>query len=1078
MFCRHPRLSTLPAELFEGLASFRDLEARIAPLPEELQRGDALEVFVEAYLQTQPLFQVQDLWLVGQIPKVVRKALNLPNDHKSIDGVFRTRSGTLVPYQVKFRIGRPQVGVREVSTFLGLTERAKDRLLISNSDRYAGDIENRDHLRILTGTYFDSLSGDELNAIAAWLKGRPARPAPAVPRPHQRAAIADITACLSTEDRATAVMACGTGKTLVGLRVAEAIRPKTALVLVPSLALLSQVLADWSRDTHWGEHFEYLCVCSDPSASRAADEWSLRTSEAPFPVETNPAVVRQFLSRPAGGKVRVIFSTYQSAPIVAKGQVRGTAFDFAIFDEAHKTAGPRSGTFAFALEDQRLRIRKRLFLTATPRKVNLRQRNRQGDFQMVSMEDERVYGRRAHEYTFARAVTDAVICDYSVVVATVDPAEVSGFAIKHGITLVQGNAEAVKWVATQVAVTRAIESTRAQKVITFHSRIEQAKHFASNSPRGIGQFLPQFMVGHVNGSQPVADRKETLSGFGRDQKLLVTNARCLTEGVDLPSVDMVVFNNPRKSKVDVVQAVGRAMRKAPGSNKSVGYIVIPVLLPPNSAEDLEAACLKTDWEELVAVLGALRDHDTRLDDYIRDQQIAVGRGQVFGARGCVGNMRVVGPQVSLETLQRHIAAIIVDRLGATWDRRFGELQNFKERCGHCNVPQKYDANPTLGIWLNVQRRAYAKGTLAPARRNRLESMGVVWNAFDAAWESQFEALKAFAMQHGHCRVPQQYTDDPRLGLWLFKQRRLKKAGKLCGEREARLARLGVDWDPDAAVWEQRFADLKAFKAVHGHCDVPKEWRANQKLGTWLSVQRRCYAANQLSHSRRARLEGLGVVWKKNEVSWDRRLGELKVFRDREGHCNVPREDPRYRSLAKWVNTQRVRNGRNALRQDRVHRLEELGFTWDTHEEKWDHYIAELTRFRFEYGHCDVSSKDPQRKKLARWLISQRRAKKRNTLAADRVLQLESLGVTWDTRDASWDDHFAALQRFVSTHQHCKVPQSYRDGSIALGKWVNGQRVAGKRGKIRSDRLARLKAVGFVWAHESQVKRSRASKRGL
>jgi len=222
MFCRHPRLNTLRTDLFSDLASFRALESRIALLDEELQRGDALEVFVEAYLQTHPLFQVKDLWLVGQIPGDVRKTLNLPRDQKGIDGVFRTRSGSLVPYQVKFRIARPRVNVREVSTFLGLTERATDRMLISNSDRYAGDIENRDHLRILTGTYFDSLTRDELAAIAEWLKGRPVRPTPAKPRPHQQAAIKDITAAFVEEDRATAVMACGTGKTLVGLRVAEA----------------------------------------------------------------------------------------------------------------------------------------------------------------------------------------------------------------------------------------------------------------------------------------------------------------------------------------------------------------------------------------------------------------------------------------------------------------------------------------------------------------------------------------------------------------------------------------------------------------------------------------------------------------------------------------------------------------------------------------------------------------------------------------------------------------------------------------------------------------------------------------
>lgn len=544
MFCCHPRLTTLPKGLFSDLGSFRELESRIGLLGEELQRGDAFEVFVEAYLQTHPLFQVKDLWLVGQVPREVRKSLNLPSGQKSIDGVFRTRSGELVPYQVKFRIARPQVTVREVSTFLGLTERAKDRMLISNSDRYAGDIENRDHLRILTGTYFDSLACDELAAIDVWIKGRPARPEPATPRPHQNKAIKDITTALATEDRTTAVMACGTGKTLVGLRVAEAMDPQTVLVLVPSLALLSQALADWCRDTTWGDRLEYLCVCSDRSVSQAADQWTLRSTEAPFPVQTQPKVVRDYLSRPARGKVRLVFSTYQSAPIVAKGMPRGCGFDLAIFDEAHKTAGPHRGPFAFALNDKRLRVRKRLFLTATPRRIDVRHKDRQGEFRVVSMKDATVYGRRAHELSFAEAVSQDIICDYRVVVATVDPNDISAAAIKHGITLVKGDQHATRWVAMQIAVAKAIQETGARKVITFHSRVEQAKHFASDTPKGIQNFLSGFSVGHVSGADPVAVRKEVLAGFKEDRKQLVANARCLTEGVDSGGLNLGTIGSP------------------------------------------------------------------------------------------------------------------------------------------------------------------------------------------------------------------------------------------------------------------------------------------------------------------------------------------------------------------------------------------------------------------------------------------------------------------------------------------------------------------------------------------------------
>ena len=369
---RHPRAAALiAAGLYRGLSSFRELEARIAALPEEIARGDAFEIFVEGYLWTMRVFQSVDLWLVGQVPLDVRRALNLPADAKGIDGVFRTKAGQDVPYQVKFRIGRAMLGVADVATFLGLTERASDRLLVSNANRCAPDVENRDGLRLLCGSDFDALAPEDLAAIAAWLDERPVERSRAAPRADQAKALAGIAGALQTHPRATVVMPCGTGKTLVQLWAAERLSPRTVLVLVPSLALLSQTLGEWSHHTSWGDHFEYLCVCSDPTVSAEQDAISIRSTDVPFHVDTDPAIVRRFLNRPATDGVRVVFSTYQSAPVVAKG-LRGLApFDLGIFDEAHKTTGLLRGTFAFALDDARLRIRKRLFFTATPRHIDI-----------------------------------------------------------------------------------------------------------------------------------------------------------------------------------------------------------------------------------------------------------------------------------------------------------------------------------------------------------------------------------------------------------------------------------------------------------------------------------------------------------------------------------------------------------------------------------------------------------------------------------------------------------------------------------------------------------------------------------
>ena len=416
-------------------------------------------------------------------------------------------------------------------------------------------------------------------------------------------------------------MACGTGKTLVALWAAEALKPKTVLVLLPSLTLLQQTLDEWSRHNNWGQDFTYLCVCSDPTvaAKDANDPIHLDATDLEFRVDTSPDEVRRFIERDTPS-VKVVFSTYQSSPVVSQG-VRGLApFDVAIFDEAHKTTGPQGGLFAHSLSDENIRIRKRLFFTATPRHYDIRHRDKEGDFRIVSMDDETIYGPRAYTLTFGSAARQGIICNYKVVISVVDGQEINEFALKHGITLVEGDLIGARWVANQIAVERAVEKTGAKRAITFHSRVSSAREFSTDSSRGIKQFLPEFSVFHVNGEQKSSERKQLIRSFRNAAKALVTNARCLTEGIDVPAVDMVAFIDPRHSRIDIAQATGRAMRKPRGSDKEVGYVVIPLFLERESDETLDDALERSDFDDVANVLNAMQEQDEDLVQIIRELQ--------------------------------------------------------------------------------------------------------------------------------------------------------------------------------------------------------------------------------------------------------------------------------------------------------------------------------------------------------------------------------------------------------------------------------------------------------------------------
>ena len=324
---RHDRASTYARSgLFNGLNSFADLESRIERLPTEQERGAAFEVFVEAFLNTDEIAQAEEVWVGGKVPAEVRRRLNLPARDYGYDGVYRTRLDELVTYQAKFRSGRTSLPYAELATFFGISEKADRRVVLTNSIAISAVAESRTAFQTTRGGDFDRLDAAQLAAIATWVEGISPAPQIREPRPHQKAALADIERELSDHDRATVVMACGTGKTLVSLWATEKAQPKRVLVLVPSLNLLRQTLHEWAKWTNWRERFRYLCVCSDPKVAKGIDEIEVRPEDADFPVRTDPAIVGRFLDQ-AGDAVSVVFCTYQSAPVVGEAMKGRQPFD-------------------------------------------------------------------------------------------------------------------------------------------------------------------------------------------------------------------------------------------------------------------------------------------------------------------------------------------------------------------------------------------------------------------------------------------------------------------------------------------------------------------------------------------------------------------------------------------------------------------------------------------------------------------------------------------------------------------------------------------------------------------------------
>lgn len=474
----------------------------------------------------------------------------------------------------------------------------------------------------------------------------------------QAEAIAAVHEHFKTEDRGKLIMACGTGKTYTSLKIAENEVKPTGLVLflVPSIALLGQTLDEWTA--HAARPIRPMCVCSDADVSRkrtATDDGGYSVEDLAFPAVTNlDEIVRQFhsldLMAKTNGGFRVIFSTYQSLPQVIAAQRELNAasphqadFDLVICDEAHRTTGAavkgaKESAFILVHKDSNLVAKKRLYMTATPRLYNDKAKEdaKAEDAVLCSMDDPATYGTEFYRIGFGKAVEKGLLSDYKVLVLAVPeiPKE-----LRSAVTASNGEIkmdDAAKLVGCTNALSKicvndssslvAEDPSLMHKAVAFCANINASRQIVKsfNDLRGkyFNSLTPEeraarvaIEADHVDGSMGAGLRQQKLAWLNNAAPetnvcRVLSNVRCLSEGVDVPSLDAILFLSARNSPVDVVQSVGRVMRRAPG--KKYGYVIIPVVVPPNmtAAEALDNSDV---YNVVWTVLNALRAHDDHFE---------------------------------------------------------------------------------------------------------------------------------------------------------------------------------------------------------------------------------------------------------------------------------------------------------------------------------------------------------------------------------------------------------------------------------------------------------------------------------
>ncbi|MET9618124.1 DEAD/DEAH box helicase [Kitasatospora indigofera] len=747
----------------------------------------------------------------------------------------------------------------------------------------------------------------------------------------QKDAVAAAVKAVKNGGRATVVAATGSGKTLIAAGCARRLAARgRVLVLVPTIELLEQTAGAWSLKG--GRRGLAVAACSRAEALESAEAGGRVEAQ----VTTQAARIADLVAQEKAGEPVTVYATYASLEriVAAHKDFALPAWDLVIIDEAHRTAGSEGKAWAAIHSDDKVPAARRLYFTATPKiaddrhaKAGLTDLTEGQELPaLCSMNDTAVYGETVFTWTLGQGIEHGYLADYRVLVPVVtdeDLRELLNLPAVADLRSQRSNEELLR-LALQIAVLRAVADLELRRVITFHSRVAAAREFAATMTT-TAQLLPfadrpeRVTALAVAGSDKLKDRRAAFATFTAstgerpgeegEECCIICNSRLLNEGIDVEAVDSIVFADPKSSVIDVVQAVGRALRQSYRQGK-VSWVIIPVYLPTpeigddtmaadpaevheageavkaEAEEEIEASSFRTIWRVLRAlaahdarVVGRItelrtkrageRDH-TAVSDSTAGEATDVNAGRDGagrdGAEQPVGESPVgESPVEWLRINARKHAAQILQTVklrafnprATEWQRMYQLAASFRARHGHLDAWDK-SVDGDLVSWLDRQR--YLKGArlLAPVRVNELDQLDMIWDKHAHSWERGFAHARAWAERHGHLAIPAaEKLDGHAVGAWVGRQR---KNSKLTVEQDAKLTALDAMWriEPD---WNRSYRRLLAYLAGGGSLDGPANRIGGEadptfRPGAWLRKQDKARADGKLSAQQTALLDAL------------------------------------------------------------------------------------------------------------------------------------------------------------------------------------------------------------------------------
>ena len=670
----NPRNKIKLLDIIQNAATWNDIYIQLVKYNTGIDHsaGKLFEEFCKYYYLTEPSLngEYKHIWLFSEIPSKVKVKLNLGKTDYGIDLVLEDFDGKLSVVQCKFKNDQNSKiswAKDKLTNFFADGDLADYLIIFTNAssiDKYSLSKKSK-QLKIITSGDLLSLEKSTIDMIKCAILGKEKNIILKNPRDYQQNAINKVVDGLNRHDRGQIILPCGTGKTILSLWIMESLNISHTLVLVPSLAILRQTKSEWVANRK--SYIPYICVCSEGDIDTDYDSPVTHLCEISGIVTTNPKGIKDFLHNK---KNTITFSTYQSLPAI-KEALKSSDFiyDLAICDEAHKTAGGDLKEFGLIHSNKNIPVIKRIYMTATPRVISSRARSNLTEEQLeylYDMNDLKVFGPELYRMSYKEAIERNILVDYKIIAIGIDSKELHQ-AIKQRKFVSKD--ETMDEVANNYSLEYIMDKHNLTHAITFHSTIKLAKQFADRHHA----MFHEIDVFHVNGKLTTNDRNKIMVEFEHSSKSVITNSRCLMEGINMPVIDTIYFCDPKYSNIDIVQATGRALRKDDYRNKTFGYIIVPIFHSAKSK--LKKTINSSPFKNLINVVRALSSHDERIIDEINSVKIGKGiRSNNTTSTTSISSCKFISIEGFGLDLRNALFDQIIDRIQLPW-RPFEESRS-------------------------------------------------------------------------------------------------------------------------------------------------------------------------------------------------------------------------------------------------------------------------------------------------------------------------------------------------------------------------------------------------------------------